>query len=244
MQYFKLRNSLNSKIIGKYFQSSDAKHNCNVWDEPKFIEHTNLKEITFEPIVSNAIIAPKAKVTDLISSSSIGFSRKLLISGKFKHVLQENVHDGIQFFQAPIIYKGDIMNDYWLVNAYPAKTDKLDFEKSLIIARKRKEGGGTYVVEEKVSSFSEFIEKSEFYWNNKIGQLLIRTMVFQDNVTDNFMTIDNTEGGVAYVVSEGLKQKIEDAGCTGIEFQHVEISNHDWLSPDGGEREKIYGKAK
>ena len=48
-------------------------------------------------------------------------------------------------------------------------------------------------------------------------------------------------GGIGYYVSEKLKQEIEDAGCTGIEFQPVELSYNEWTAP-GGEREKVYGK--
>lgn len=242
MVYFKITGSLNNRIIGKFPQASDAKHNCDVWNEPKFIEHTNLKEITFDPIVSNAIVAPKGKITDLVSVISMGFTRKLLMSGKLKNVLETHVTQGLQFFNAPIIYKGDVLQDYWVLNAFPAKTDKLDFEKSQVISRRKKEGGGTYVLDEKISSFSEFIETSNYFWENKVGQIMIRTMVFKDDVTDDFMAIDNIEGGVGYVVSEKLKNAIEEADCTGIEFQPVTISNDDWLGPNGGEREKIYGK--
>lgn len=240
MNYYIIRNSLNEKILGVYYQATSAKHNCDVWNEPRFIQHTNLEEITFEPIISNAIISPKAKLTDLISSTSIGFTRRLLISGKFKHVLEQNVLSGIQFFSAPVIYKGDILKDYWLLNAYPPQTEKIDFNKSIIISRRKKEGGGTYVVEEKFSSYDEFKSTTDYFWKNKVGQVLIRTIVFREEVKEDFLVIDNTEGGVSYVVSEHLKNEIEKAGCTGIEFQPTTISRSDWLGPNGGERAKVY----
>lgn len=44
-----------------------------------------------------------------------------------------------------------------------------------------------------------------------------------------------------YIVSEKLKKEIEDTGCKGIEFMPIEMKMTDWLQ--GGEREKIYGKA-
>ena len=53
--------------------------------------------------------------------------------------------------------------------------------------------------------------------------------------------LQNVQGSVKYVVSEKLKKEIEEANCTGIEFQPVELSITEWLH--GGEREKIYGKA-
>jgi hypothetical protein len=47
--------------------------------------------------------------------------------------------------------------------------------------------------------------------------------------------------GENFYVSEKLKQEIEDAGCTDIEFQPIELSYNEWVV-SGGEREKIYGK--
>ena len=46
--------------------------------------------------------------------------------------------------------------------------------------------------------------------------------------------------GGKYFISEKLKQEIEDAGCTGIEFQPSYLSLNEWLH---SEREKVYGKA-
>ncbi len=43
-----------------------------------------------------------------------------------------------------------------------------------------------------------------------------------------------------FFVSEKLKQEIEQAGCTGIEFQPSHLSLNEWFH---NEREKIYGKA-
>ncbi|MEG2334861.1 hypothetical protein [Chryseobacterium sp.] len=46
---------------------------------------------------------------------------------------------------------------------------------------------------------------------------------FLDNLPD-FLTLNKVEGGIQYLVSEKLKQEIEDAGCTGIEFQPSYLS--------------------
>lgn len=39
-----------------------------------------------------------------------------------------------------------------------------------------------------------------------------------------------------HFASETLKQEIEDAGCTGIEFQPVELSYHEWTAPEAKEK--------
>jgi hypothetical protein len=65
-------------------------NNCHVWDEPKFVEHINFEKVDFEPIYSNAILHKKSKQTDFIQCVSMGFSSKLLISGKLKAILENN----------------------------------------------------------------------------------------------------------------------------------------------------------
>ena len=66
----------------------------------------------------------------------------------------------------------------------------------------------------------------------------INSIFLNERVNEDFFLLKN---GVKYIVSEKLKQEIEDAGCTGIEFQPVEMSYNEWIAP-GGEREKVYGK--
>ena len=71
--------------------------------------------------------------------------------------------------------------------------------------------------------------------------LIIEKLKLLPNAIEDFFMLRHVEGGVKYVVSEKLRKEIEDAGRTGIEFQPVELSSAEWLQ--GGEREKIYGKA-
>ena len=59
---------------------------------------------------------------------------------------------------------------------------------------------------------------------------------------EDFFVLNYIDGGIKYLVSEKLKQEIEEAGCTGIEFQPSELSYSEWTAP-GGERERVYGKA-
>ena len=87
-------------------------------------------------------------------------------------------------------------------------------------------------------SYNDF--ENYLIFNKLEGKLYFETTIYNDTLTDDFITIKYAEGGIQYLVSEKLKHEIEDAGCTGIEFQPSEISFNDWLST---EREKIYGKS-
>ncbi|UQD55605.1 hypothetical protein [Flavobacterium sp. K5-23] len=60
--YYIIQESMNKKIVGKFFHAINAVHNCHVWEEPKFIGHINFEKIDFEPITSNAILEIKSQI--------------------------------------------------------------------------------------------------------------------------------------------------------------------------------------
>lgn len=241
MRYFCITNSLDSKIIGKYMQAEKAQYHCSVWDEPKFIEHIHFEKIDFEPIVANAILYPKAKVTDLISVVSMGFTLKLLMSGKLKSIFEKSRKSGLQFFKSDIIHKGDIISDYWILNAYEVDMQFVDYEKSEIVSIKPKLDGGTYLFTEEIKTLKEFNIKKQEAEEFNPGSLYINKIHLIENIDQDLFVLLHVEGGAKYVVSEKLKNEIEDEGCTGIEFQPVELTLNEW-SIQGGPREKIYGK--
>nr|WP_314839376.1 DUF1629 domain-containing protein [uncultured Flavobacterium sp.] len=239
MNYYIIQESGNLKIIGKYPQVQTIHNNCHVWDEPKFVEHIHHEKVDFEPITSNAILHKKSKQTDLINvNGAMGFSGKLLISGKLKTILENNRKSGMQFFKAPIIQNDILINDYWLLNMYEFSNEFVDFNKSTIYYRKYNPN--------EIEDFNIIHKKSLEDFN---GQIKINTMFdefylysisIKPNIIDDFFQLNFTQ---KYVVSEKLKKEIEDADCTGIEFQPIELSFNEWTMP-GGEREKLYGKAK
>ncbi|MBD3862759.1 hypothetical protein [Olleya marilimosa] len=238
MKYYAIRVSLNKKIGGIYPQVVHANHNCNVWDETKFIDRIGFNKINFEPIISNAILEKKAKLTDLISAESIGFTSKLLLSDKLKAILTEYTDNKCQFFKAPIIFNHDLINDYWLLNPYYFSMSYVNFKKSSIIVKIRKKEGGTISKSIIVNNLDEFMNVINQH-KEKMEIVTIDRVYIEENINDDFFTLLNTFGSM-YVVSEKLKNKIEISECTGIEFMPIEMKLTEWLQ--GEEREKIYGK--
>jgi hypothetical protein len=239
MKFFVIRHSGNKKIIGHYPQTKSIKQNCHVWDEPRFIEHAQFKKIDFEPITANAILFDSSKVTDLVNVVGMGFTKKLLASGKLKRLLENHRKSGLQFFNSQIIHKGNYLKDYWILSAYEINMELIDFPNSTVVETINVFNKS---IQLDVKSFDEFekTKKSISLKGNQYG-ILIEKIKILDEVHVDFFVLLNVEGGVKYVVSENLKKKIEDSECTGVEFQPIELSLAEWLQ--GGEREKVYGKA-
>lgn len=238
MKYFSINSSLNPKVLGHYTQVKEIVYNCHVWDEPKFIEHSHFKKIDFEPITANAVLHSKSIITDLISVTGMGFTNKLLLSGKLKNCILEKRNHGLQFFSSNLIQKNEEIKDYWLLNSFEIDMKFIDIEKSNFVWRKRKIDGGTYLSEIKFNSLDDFLKKIDE--ENLDGKLYLNKIKIKDEVKEDFFTLLYVEGGVKYIVSEKFKKEIEIAGFTGIEFQPIELTTNEWLQ--GGEREKVYGK--
>lgn len=244
MKYFSINNSFNPKVLGHYPQVKDIKQNCHVWDEPRFIEHVHFTEINFEPIIANAILYPSSKLTDLVSVTGMGFTLKPLISGKLKSILKEVRKSHIQFFKSPIIQKDKLFEDYYILNMFENGNHFIDIKACRIRHdKKAKDYNLTYNTNTEYLEFEDLnsfnVAMNEALKNEET--FFIDQIYLIENVTEDFFMLNQVQGGVKYIVSEKLKQEIEDASCTGIEFQPVELSYNEWTAP-GGEREKVYGK--
>lgn len=236
MKFYYIRPSLNKKIIGHYTQVKNVIYHCDVFDNPLFIDRFHSEKINVDPIIANAVLHPKSNLTDLIDVSDMGFTLKKLISGKLKSILDAKKATGSQFFQCSVFKDGIEYKDYWLLYVYKYNIEYIDFSKSKISVGIRKKEGGTEKKPLHINTLVEYLKAIETH-KEKMEIVVIDNLYLNTNVNDDFFFI-NTPG--MYVVSEKLKKEIEDANCTGIEFQPIELSINEWLQ--GGEREKVYEK--
>lgn len=239
MKFYGIRCSGNINIIGHYPQTKSVKQNCDVFNEPAFIEHAHFKKIEFKPITANAVLFDTSKPTDLIDVTGMGFTRRLLMSGKLKQILERSRNSGLQFFPSAVIHKNKTLTDYWVLNAYEADMQFIDFTNSKVYETKNVFDKVTLLDIRTSDGFDtarEHIEAKGYPFG-----ILLDTIRIAPETTTDFFILRYVEGGVKYIASENLRREIETAGCTGIEFQPVELSLPEWLQ--GGIREKEYGKA-
>lgn len=244
MNFYSISNSLDRKILGHYPQVTSYKYHCDVWNDSKFIERISFNKIDFEPITANAILHSKSKITDLISADGMGFTLKLLISKKLKKILENRKKTGMQFFKSPIIFKESLIEDYFVLNMYQIENNLIDIKNCKIKYEKKTEDykytfktETEYLIFDNNESFNLALHKA--HDNNEF--FFIEKIKLKKDISEDFFLLRYVQGGVKYVVSEKLKKEIEEANCTGIEFQPIELSLTEWLH--SGEREKIYGKA-
>ena len=89
-----------------------------------------------------------------------------------------------------------------------------------------------------INSFTEYKSKLKEVISNDEIMYIEKAELLENSIEVDFFSLKHLIGGNFYV-SEKLKQEIEVAGCTGIEFQPIELSYNEWVV-SGGKREKIY----
>lgn len=241
MKYFAIEPSMNRKIVGKIPQTKETIHHCDVWNEPKLISNLFYTKIEEIPILSNAVLHPKAIVTDLIEPiSTFGFSSSMLISNNLKNIFERFNLFGVQFFSTYVIQNNTKIEGYWQSHISEQAFKLLNFKK-LNFTIKTNKNDGTVTFEEInfIKTLEDFLKYKEEY--KFPTQLYFRNLDLINDKFDFFFLPHYINGTGKGIISEILKNEIEKQEITGIEFRPIELSLQDWYH--SGEREKIYGKS-
>jgi hypothetical protein len=143
----------------------------------------------------------------------------LTISNRLKEILEKNSHGNIQFIPLTIYYKKKYLTNYWLTNILFFDNEKaINYCESLIFECHF----NTEIKMISMNDYEDFKQNEiKLEWPNN---LFIEKVVFKSKVDHNLCTIRRVSGGAGYFVSEKLKEEIELAGCTGIEFYPIQQS--------------------
>jgi hypothetical protein len=90
---------MNTKIVGKFFQSENIFWNYGNIDNPKLLNNIYFQKVDFDPIVPIPVLHKKAKITDLISCVNATCGGQLIMSEKLKKIIEKNREKGLQFFK-------------------------------------------------------------------------------------------------------------------------------------------------
>lgn len=240
IKYFSILHSQDEEILGKIPQVKEVKHNCHISDNPNFIERFQFEKIDKNPILSNAVLHPKSKQTDLITTSGIGFSYgSLLLVDRLKEIFEQFNCYGVQFFSTHIIHKDSKIYDYWQTHIYDIPYDFIDFQGTDLLLKDRDENRKPiqcYL--KRVANKKEFLEIAGTMKYPKM--LFLKNISFLEGMNLDYFFLKNFEDSSLGIASSRLKREIEKQGITGIEFKPIEVSLNDWLGSNGL-RDKTYG---
>ncbi|MBN8833542.1 MAG: hypothetical protein ABS68_00815 [Niastella sp. SCN 39-18] len=220
MKYYRIGHSVKEKEIGKFPQIKEGKYMFNVKDE-RYIGNSKyyLKKIDFSPLVPDLVLWKSAKPTDLLSANALGIIFGFVISNKLKEIFEKYNTDTVQFFKIDLYKKNILLDNYWFMKYCNISNEHINFSDSEIW---EVENSFTKVKRKNVTDYNDFIEaKEKFSYPRSLHIFKIR---INENTDKSFFVLSNIEGGYGLFVSENLKNKIENAGCTGIIFKELNES--------------------
>jgi hypothetical protein len=248
MNYYRVLVTLSTKIRGvanytKGYHFRGPYFEGWWWDDPKLVYHIR-ERIDFEPTVVDIELFAKSKILDLIENGGPA-SGKLLISSKLRSIIENYRKSGIQYFQFNVIKNKVIYSDYWILHMYDFNEEFIDFPNSVFLYQKKDDDFANSYLTEDIKMRFKSKEDFEAHKERTKENFEVTTIIklkLKDNITEDFFALRSVEGGIGYFVSETLKNEIENAGCTGIEFQPSELSYNEWVVK-GGPRDQVYGSS-
>lgn len=216
--YYRINHSCNAKIIGNVSQQFETAEypvpvdHSNFLGNPRFF----LKKVDIDVVIpAQPILKRGAKKTDLLVGTIYGAIGRFLISDKLKIILEKENNQGIQFIQTSISYKNEKLVGYWFTNPFEFDYDCIDVVKSDFNLYDVFE----YAFKEKLI-IANYEELMKLIAGLQPPRMLMIENLFLKESSKDLVILRWVNGGIGYYISEKLKQKIEDAGCTGIEFSN------------------------
>ena len=223
MRYYRIRHSLDSKVIGRKYPQIKQVLIPTTWDDPMFIQSYIGQKAPENVLLPTPILYKSSKITDLVSASTVGLSLSLLVSNRLKLLLQSSLSFGMQFFEIQLLANNGLEHSYSIVHSFNSGYCFLNFKDSEI--GYYKQTGGSDLTQSINSSTSKDLEKEisdyERYLANASSldkYLFIKRIEFDKQSGIDFFALSYVHGGTGFFVSENLKNEIEAAGCTGIVF--------------------------
>jgi hypothetical protein len=176
------------------FKAYNSMHTLKAW---KFPEHT--PDIRFK-------LKPGAKLTDLLTQAAISSSTGLLLSKKFKELIEKFVMAEHKFYPALIEAYGSFHEYYWLHLVWPEGVSYVDYSATKF----------------NVVRFSKIIEPIEIRSYDDLkekGIALGRSlMIYAKEIVMRLPEFDvfpkPINGGV--IIAEKVKRQIELSNLTGV----------------------------
>jgi hypothetical protein len=212
MTYYRLQPSSDAKVIGNTFpQVQRLKSDLNVWDPRNLYCHWG--KFPEDIYIPELFLHAKAKVTDYISSAV--FSLHAVISDRLKNIIQPYRKQGLEFGATILLSRGKEI-PYWVMNGYEMDYKYIDFSRSVVI----KNRVGKKIAELDIQTAGG-LEMAIEAMGDGPDRIWIEKMELVNDIADDIFFIDKYPGSNFYL-SEKLKNEIEGAGCTGINFVKVE----------------------
>jgi hypothetical protein len=217
MNYYRLANSATASVVGTVPQVQELIYPSRR-DSPNLVTNFFFRKSDGYTELPALKLAKKGKSTDFLSTVTAG---RLCISNKMKEIIEQEEVYGIEFLEVDLVTK-DSTSQYWLLNPFDPGYRFLDLQKSKFVIM----ADVPSRVPIKDVSFNDFNEVVEGFRNNDKSArengimhkplMMSEIAVREDAEVDLFVLRGDLYTGIGFFVSDRLKQRLVNAGCTGV----------------------------
>lgn len=216
--YYRIFESCDDKIVGRLPQAKEATVPTTV-DDPNYIGSFRLKKAPEDVYLPTLILNYRSKLTDFPMCAYIDSSASRVASKKLKDCLASGNYSGTQFFDISIVDTQSEIHDYCIIHPYEYGFKHLDIQSSRF-----------YIVKDVLHpedlslplDFNTLEELLAYRANNPMELIMVEHIVMKKNTDVDFFTLGFVpNGGIGYFMSQKMKEKVEQAGCTGIVYKEL-----------------------
>ena len=171
----------------------------------------------FEPNLDGLVIKSKTKITDLLITAML--TKGMMISPKFKSLLEGFNLGNVKFYPSRIYYKGTFLVEYFCMHILPVGIDVVDIAGSTFLVKKMYR---TILYDIEIETKEDYLKKTAVLkeedpkaflsiWSKKIKL----NELFDDSLSlFEIGTFDSD-----YYISESLASSILSSGMTGCDIK-------------------------
>ena len=161
---------------------------------------------------------PSAKWTDIIMTAEISYPA-LVVSAAFLDIITSAQHPpGLEYFPIKLVKKGE-ERVYYIIIINPGIAYAINFALSDFILISTTSAETTPI---EINNLAEYIQIKN---SDKSPYLNIRNLKFDfSNIAYDIFRLPRGSNFIRYIVSETLKERVEQAGLKGIRFTEIDVT--------------------
>lgn len=215
MKYYSFFNSQDVNVIGHYHQTKSVDYPLDLYLPPYNGRFEIGEFLDFNPEVA-IYLHPKAKITDFLDKSSLGFG--VVLNKKVIEIFKSFNIPPHKYHPIKVIHCDKVIDGYFWMHYFDDICKYIDLNLSTIEIQNE-------TISSDVKSIPVQSEKKVldlFYNWNYSTEMRIKKIVF-NNIFPNYDCFDNNiKSGFSYM-SESLVRELKLKNITGFEFQETDI---------------------
>lgn len=229
MKYFQLKNVPYKNLIKDYIDRRKVEDPANIWN------FEDGCEIKIQPIVPVVVVYNREKIPDLFKPGG-PMSYRTAVSSRLKAVLEKaGAYQCMQFFPIELIQKKKLLKNYWITNFTSFSYQLIDFKKSVFVEQRNiltttksylPPKYNTIYQEKRLKDFDDFESQKKMTREEQVVFHPERIYLKEDVITD--VVLLKKLSILDIVVSEKLKNLIEEKGFVGMGFKPLDMNEEEW----------------